>query len=35
VVDAGLLVLDVTDGPEPEPFDPLISDRIVIWARKP
>jgi len=32
---AGLIVDAVTDGPEPEPFDPLTSDRIVVWARKP
>lgn len=35
VIRAGLSVEDVTDGPEPEPFDPLRSDRIVVWARKP
>ena len=35
VARAGLAVEDVTDGPEPELFDPLRSDRIVVWARKP
>ena len=32
---AGLAVDAVTDGPDPEPFDPLTSDRIVVWAHKP
>lgn len=34
VTKAGFLIEDVTDGPEPLPFDPLSSDRIVIWARR-
>ena len=32
---AGLTIEAVTDGPEPRPFDPATSDRIVVWARKP
>ncbi len=32
---SGLSVEAVTDGPEPAPFDPQVSDRIVVWARKP
>ena len=35
VARAGLLVESITDGPDPDPFDPLASDRIVMWARKP
>ncbi len=32
---AGLVVEALTDGPVPEPFDPMRSDRVVLWARKP
>lgn len=35
VLNAGLLVEAVTDGPDPEPFNNASSDRIVIWGRKP
>lgn len=31
---AGLHVEAVTDGPDPVPFDPARSDRIVMWARR-
>ena len=32
---AGLQVVGQTDGPEPRPFDPALSERCVTWARKP
>ncbi|MBK6627874.1 MAG: class I SAM-dependent methyltransferase [Flavobacteriales bacterium] len=35
VREAGFVVLDSTDGPEPEPFDPIRSQRLVIWAQRP
>ncbi len=31
---AGLRIEEITDGPKPEPFDPISSERIVAWARK-
>jgi len=34
-VEAGLIVEDRTDGPEPFPFDPQRSQRFVLWTRKP
>lgn len=34
-VRAGLVIEDRTDGPEPQPFDPMLSQRFVLWARKP
>lgn len=33
--EAGLIVEDRTDGPEPRPFDAKCSQRFVLWARKP
>lgn len=33
--NAGLEVLDITDGPVPTPFDPDRSTRFVLWTRKP
>ena len=33
--EAGLIVEDRTDGPEPRPFDEQRSQRFVLWARKP
>ncbi|HMQ75778.1 MAG TPA: class I SAM-dependent methyltransferase [Flavobacteriales bacterium] len=35
VHEAGFVVLDLTDGPEPAPFDPQRSERLVIWAQRP
>ena len=35
VKNAGLVLEAITDGPEPVPFDPARSERIVAWARKP
>ncbi len=35
IARAGLLLEEMTDGPDTTPFDPLVSDRIVAWARKP
>jgi SAM-dependent methyltransferase len=35
ITRAGLTLEALTGGPGPEPFDPLSSDRIVAWARKP
>ena len=32
---AGLELEAITDGPEPAPFDPARSERIVAWAHKP
>jgi SAM-dependent methyltransferase len=32
---AGFALNEITDGPEPTPFDPATSERIVVWARKP
>jgi SAM-dependent methyltransferase len=32
---AGLQLQELTNGPDPVPFDPLTSERIVAWARKP
>lgn len=34
-VQAGLIIEDRTDGPEPSPFDPGRSSRFVLWTRKP
>lgn len=33
--DAGFVVEDRTDGPDTVPFDPLVSQRFVLWLRKP
>ncbi len=35
VQEAGFVALERTDGPEPTPFDPARSQRLVIWARRP
>lgn len=35
VLRAGFRIEDVTDGTCSAPFDPDLSDRIVVWARKP
>jgi len=35
VLIAGLRLEAITDGPDPLPFDPTRSERIVVWARKP
>lgn len=35
VNQAGLVVDDVTDGPDPSPFEAEVSKRIVVWAHKP
>lgn len=35
VEQAGLALEDVTDGSCGHPFDPRVSDRFIIWARKP
>ena len=35
VAKAGLRLESITNGPEPDPFDPVTSDRIVVWPRKP
>lgn len=35
VREAGFIVLDRTDGPEPAPFDEHRSNRLVIWAQRP
>jgi SAM-dependent methyltransferase len=35
VREAGLIVRDRTDGPVPSPFDPVTSERLVIWAQRP
>ncbi len=35
VRQAGLRVMDTTDGPVPEPFDVERSQRLVIWAQRP
>lgn len=35
VHEAGLVVRDRTDGPDPAPFDPDRSGRLVIWAQRP
>lgn len=35
IARAGLILEELTDGPDPTPFDPGVSDRIVAWARKP
>ena len=32
---AGLRIEAITNGPDPVPFDPHSSERIVVWARKP
>ncbi|MEO8591456.1 MAG: class I SAM-dependent methyltransferase [Flavobacteriales bacterium] len=34
-VDAGLIIEDRTDGPDPLPFDRQRSQRFVLWTRKP
>ncbi|MCB0792988.1 MAG: methyltransferase domain-containing protein [Flavobacteriales bacterium] len=35
VTRAGASIVDRTDGPRPTPFDPVLSDRFVLWARRP
>lgn len=32
---SGLRIEAITDGPDPRPFDPAASERIVVWARLP
>ncbi|MBK8340449.1 MAG: class I SAM-dependent methyltransferase [Flavobacteriales bacterium] len=34
-LEAGLVIEDRTDGPEPKPFDEQHSQRFVLWTRKP
>lgn len=34
-IEAGLIIDDRTDGPEPIPFDPETSSRFVLWTHKP
>ncbi|MBL8003316.1 MAG: class I SAM-dependent methyltransferase [Flavobacteriales bacterium] len=35
VRDAGFVVHERTDGPDPEPFDAARSHRLVVWAQRP
>ncbi len=34
-LDAGLVVVGRTDGPDLQPFDPLTSKRFVLWTQRP
>lgn len=33
--DAGFIIEDHTEGPVPDPFDPEVSERSVLWMKKP